>query len=122
MAYNQGETGNKGGRPKLTDKQRNVAKMTKDTFAELNEKMMTLTREELTDLIAGSLPYEAELFIIHMLDMGQNPNWADYERYLSRRIGKVADHVEISLPKPTIIQLSGDRQIVLGNELQEDDE
>ena len=123
MAYKKGESGNPKGRPPLSEKQRVVSKLTKETFAELCEKMMTCTREEIEDLLAATMPYEAELFIRHMLALGENPDWNQYNRYLDRRIGKVVEQVEMIVPKPTIIQLSGERQIVLGAEMpREDDE
>ncbi len=121
MTFVKGQSGNPGGRKPMTDEERAVKKLTKETFNDLSEKMMTCTKEELEDMIAMGLPFESELFIRMMLTLAEKGDMTQYQKYLDRRIGKVKEEVEINLPKPTIIQLSGDKQIVLGSERDEDE-
>lgn len=102
--FEKGQSGNPSGRPKETEQDKIVKKLTKETFNDLCEKMMTCTKDELADIIASSVPYEVELFIRHMLALGESPDWHSYEKYLSRRIGKVIDQVEHSGPDGKPIQ------------------
>ena len=119
--FKKGKSGNPGGRPKETEQDKIVKKLTKETFNDLCEKMMTCTKAELTAVIAGDVPYEVELFISHMLALGEQPDWSKYEKYLERRIGKVQDELKIELPKPTVIRLSSGEALVLGTDRDEDE-
>lgn len=96
--FKPGCSGNPGGRPKKTDKERAVEQLTKETWNDLCQKMMTLDRDALSALLGQSMPYEVELFIRHMLDLGERPSWDAYEKYLARRIGKVPSPHEVSGP------------------------
>jgi hypothetical protein len=95
-SFVKGQSGNPSGRRKLTEKEQAVKVMTQTQFAEIAELMMTKTKEQLMDILAGTIPYEMELFIRHMLDLGEAPNWSNYERYLRRRIGDVPQNIEVS--------------------------
>lgn len=99
----------------MSEGDRTVQKLTKETWNDLSQKMMTCSREELDELLAGKIPYEQELFIRHMLAIGENPDWHAYEKYLARRIGKVKDEVEVIMPKPTVILRRDGTEVVLGN-------
>lgn len=96
MAFQKGKSGNPGGRKPITEKEKAVNKLTKETFNDLCETMMKCTREEIIELISGKLPYESELFLLHMIDLGEKPDWAKYEKYLSRRIGPIKEEIEHS--------------------------
>lgn len=92
----KGQSGNPSGGRKLTNKDKKVKDLTRETWNELSQKMMTCTKEELESLVGGRLPYEVELFIRHMLALGETPDWSQYAKYLERRIGKIKDEVELS--------------------------
>jgi hypothetical protein len=99
--WKPGQSGNASGRPKLTEQERVVNQLTKETWNELCEKMMTCSRAELVRMIesdeaSNDLSYEARLFILHMLHLGNVPDWTAYEKYLARRIGKVKDEIDLT--------------------------
>ena len=114
--FKKGRSGNPGGRPKQTEQDKLVKTLTKETFNDLCQKMMTCTKDELEEIIAKSVPYEVELFIRHMLALGENPDWNQYQKYLERRIGKVQDEMKIEMPKPTVIRLSDGGAMILGTQ------
>lgn len=121
--FKPGETGNPHGRPPLSAADRALKKMTREVFSELQQLFMTSTRDEIMDYMNGpSVSYESELFIRHMLALGENPNWSDYSKYLDRRIGKVKDEVEINLVKPTVIRRHTGEEVVLGVKEEEQEE
>ena len=121
--FKKGVSGNLSGRPALTEEEKIIKKMTKETFNDLCQKMMSCSKEDLEDLVATKMPYEAELFIRHMLSLGEDPDWHAYAKYLERRIGKVKDEIEITaLPKPTIIKRADGSEVELGAKLEEIEE
>jgi hypothetical protein len=120
--FKKGKSGNPTGRPKLTPEDKAVKQLTRETWNDLSQKMMTCSQTDLEEILArGGMPFEAELFIRHMLKLGETPDWHAYEKYLARRIGPVKQEVEVSLPKPTIIELSDGRKIVAGASKEEGD-
>lgn len=114
-SFKPGSSGNPTGRPKLTPEEKAVKALTRETWNELSQKMMTCDKSELEALLAEKVPYEVELFIRHMLALGERPDWQAYEKYLARRIGPVKQEVEITAPKPTVIKrLGSGEEVVLG--------
>lgn len=120
--FKPGQSGNSGGRPKLTDKDRIVQKLTRETWNELSEKMMTCTKDQLEALIAAECPMEVETFIRHMLAINEDPDWHAYEKYLARRIGPVKQDINLTVhPKPTVINLLNGDKMILGTEGDNDE-
>jgi hypothetical protein len=114
--FQPGQSGNPTGKRPLTPQEKAVKVMTREQFAELAELTMRATKEEIEDLLGGKLPYEQELYIRHMLALGERPDWHQYRHYLERRIGKVPDQLEVTHPKPTVIEKRDGTQVVLGVE------
>lgn len=102
--FKKGKSGNPSGRPKLTPEDKAVKQLTRETWNDLSQKMMTCSQTDLEELLARGVPYESELFIRHMLKLGESPDWHAYEKYLARRIGPVKQELEISAPKPIVIK------------------
>ena len=109
--FKKGQSGNPGGRTPLTPEEKSVKLLTRQKFAELVQLIMTKSREDLEALISQSLPYEEELFIRHMLDLGQVTNWNQYDKYLDRRIGKVKEEMDVNVVRHTIKKLSGEERV-----------
>ena len=118
--FKKGKSGNPTGRPKETPEDKVVKQLTRQTWNDLSQKMMTCTQQDLIKLLAtGELPYESELFIQHMITLGEKPDWHAYEKYLARRIGPVKQELELSLPKPIVIHRRDGSQTILGHEEEE---
>lgn len=97
MTFKKGASGNPNGRPKLTPQEKFVNQLTRETWNDLSQKMMTCTKEELAELLSGPepLPMEVEIFIQHMLALAAEPDWTAYEKYLARRIGPVKQEIDL---------------------------
>lgn len=103
--FQKGVSPNPGGRPKLTPEDKIVKELTRKTWNDLSEKMMTCSTQELQELLAGDPPAEVEIFVRHILELAENPDWAAYEKYLARRIGPVPAQIDLNIhPKPTVIR------------------
>ena len=114
------QSGNPSGRAPDSPMDKIVKKMTKETFSNLAQLMMSKDKDGLEDVIAAKVPFEVELFIRHMLSLGENPDWAKYEKYLERRIGKVKDEVDVVV-KPFVINRPGGGTTILGTTTGEDE-
>ena len=122
MAFKKGVSGNPQGRPKETEKDKIVKKLTKETWNDLSEKMMTCSKDELEDIIAKECPFEIEIFIRHMLSLGEKPDWHQYSKYLERRIGKVQDELKIDMPQPTIIHYADGTSLEMSAKKEDEEE
>jgi hypothetical protein len=119
--FKKGRSGNPSGRPKQTPEEKAVKQLTRETWNDLSQKMMTCSQDGLEELLArGGLPFESELFIRHMLKLGESPDWHAYEKYLARRIGPVKQELELSAPKPIVIHRRDGSSTELG--YKEEDE
>lgn len=123
-SFKPGQSGNPGGRPRESQIERLVKKLTKETYAELVNLLMSSTEQEVMDYLNGpNVPLEQTLFIRHILDLAEKPNWVAYDKYLDRRIGKVKEEMDLSIrPGVKVIDLEPiGKKIVLGKNEEEEE-
>lgn len=108
----------------LTEEEKSVKLLTRKKFAHLVQMIMTKPKEDLEQFLAGpNIPFEEELFIRHVLALGDNPNFMAYDKYLDRRIGKVKDELELTAkPKRTVIHRQDGSQVELATRFIDPDE
>lgn len=119
-AFKPGESGNPSGRPALSQIEKDTKRMTRDQYASIQQVVMTKTKEELIEIVARGLPFEEELFILHVLELGEKPNMIAYDKYLDRRIGKVKEEIDVRGIRPTIIERRDGSEFILDVEEKEE--
>jgi hypothetical protein len=113
--FKPGQSGNPGGKPKYL--------LTADKIKTLISKYMDMNKEQLQVAIQASTTPAIELAIASTI--AQCIKAGDYSRLealLQRSIGRVKDQLEISTPKPYIIERLNGTQVELGAIAESKDE
>lgn len=107
---------NPGGRPKLSDAERKLRHSTKEQMKEVGDMIVNGSRVELVHILDNPHEYsELQYQIACALKVSsEKGDWFTVDKILDRLIGKVKDEIDVSLPKPTVIQLENGVEIVLG--------
>lgn len=105
------------GRPSIPDEIKNVRKLSPMLVSGMISKYARMTRGELTAVIEDRTTPAINITICVILAKAMQDG--DYTRLnflLDRSIGKVKENVEITIPKPTIIERLDGSQMQLGHD------
>lgn len=105
------------GRPSVPQELKNIQKLSPRIVAALISRYTRLTRAELSAVIEDKTTSAIDVTICVILAKAMQDG--DYSRFnflLDRSIGRVKENVEISIPKPTIIERLDGSQMQLGHE------
>jgi hypothetical protein len=119
--WKKGESGNPTGRPKLPPELKSIHALSVPEVQKIISKYCRMTMEEL--LACKQDPKLAALDRMIISGIMQAERHGDYSRLemlLVRTIGRVTDKMEISTPKPYVIERSDGKQVVLGSTVEEE--
>jgi hypothetical protein len=117
--FPKGVSGNPDGRPKDPAELKALKKLTKGQLELLVYKILNSTPEELKGFNKTVIELWLSSGAAKAIQAG------DYNRLmqlLDRVHGKVKEQVEISTPKPTIIRLRSGESLVMGAEIEDDED
>lgn len=115
--FKPGQSGNPGGRPKMPDDVKAIRLMDKIEYARKLHKFMNMERDELGAYLAGpGVPLIDEYIGAMVLSGAEHADPNKLETLLRRYIGPVKDEVEISQPKPLVIERADGSSRVLGSD------
>lgn len=117
-----GQSGNPNGRPKLPQDVKEARELTRASFTRLINKYLHSTPDVLKEVITNptSLVIDAIVCKI-LLECGQKGDTMRLAFIIERLLGKVKEEVEISTPRPTIIERSDGKEIVLATISRDED-
>lgn len=116
----KGQSGNPNGRPKLPEDIKAASKLTRASLEAIINKYMGMDKDQLGDVVKAKGTPVIELMIasiIHKALVHGDQQRLDF--MLNRLIGRVKEQVEISVPKPTIIERSDGTEVIMGVEKRE---
>jgi hypothetical protein len=122
---NDFKPGNPGGpgRPPLPPELKAAKRLTKTEFERIANQYLFATDAELEKAEQNSETPAIERLVISILRRGnKDGDHARAEWLLQRLLGKVTDKVEVSQPKPFVIERSDGSQLVLGAKVEKEDE
>jgi hypothetical protein len=123
VTFKPGQSGNPSGRPKVSNAEHRLRRMTKDEIKEVGTLLLDSNVEKLKEIEKDKHAPALRVWICSVaIKAIERGDMGALNSLLDRVIGKVKDELEVSLPKPTIIQLSGDKQIVLGSEVKNEED
>lgn len=112
----------RAGRPPLPPELRAVRRLTKTEFERLANKYLWASAGELSLALASpETPAFERLLVSIMLTGIEAGDHAKAEWLATRLLGKVKDELEVSTPKPFIIERLDGGQTVLGAKVEEDE-
>jgi hypothetical protein len=117
--------GNPGGpgKPPLPPELKEAKRLTKTAFEAMANRFLWMTTAELAAHHDDPATPAIERLIISILAAGETEgDQARAEWFLNRLLGKVTDKVEVSQPKPFVIQRSDGSETLLGAAPPKDEE
>ena len=94
--FPKGVSANPSGRPKVPEELKAVKRLSGDQFIELVTLILSKTREELEQIIAGpNVPYFQEMLIATFLKMPEVGDYRVIDKLLDRLIGPVPRDVKL---------------------------
>ena len=121
--FKKGQSGNPGGRPKLTDDMKRLSKLSKTSLEAAMNKFLHIDRAGLK--VIANDPASTMLDIAIASILTKAVTQGDQQRLdwiVSRLIGKVTDKVKVDMPRATILERAkGDEQLVLGAAFDKED-
>jgi hypothetical protein len=109
--FPKGVSGNPGGRPPLTDEERQARRLSREQFAEVANLLLSRNREELQKILDDpKTPYFMELMIKLMFEM----KYDELDKMLNRLIGKVPDEVNVGVRKPYVVERPNGQTVEMG--------
>lgn len=119
--WQPGQSGNPSGRPNLDPELRKLRELTKEQFKELATLLLSGTQEDLAELLAKPDTSMLTTWMIRVILTGaENGDYAKLDSLMNRLVGKVKDEMELTLPKPTIIEYEGSR-LVLTSKMEKEE-
>lgn len=113
----KGQSGNPAGRPPMPKELQNVRKLSPSYIKIVISKLCNMGKEDLEKYLKDNRTPMVEITIGAILVKATAEG--DYSRLnflLDRSIGKVKDNLEITIPKPTIIERLDGSQMQLGHD------
>lgn len=119
--FKPGQSGNPNGRPRIPDGLRDALALNKNILSRLINKYAQMTPAELKEVIkAGTAPSLEIIIASNLLKSATSGDGTGIGWMFDRSIGKVKDQLEVSAPRPYIIERSDGSQTVLGVTIDED--
>jgi hypothetical protein len=108
------------GRPPLPPELKAVRRLTKAEFETLINKYLWMDLSELEAATKSKALPAAEAYAVSIIASGiKSGNWSGFEWIAQRLLGKVQDKVEVTTPKPYVIEKLDGSQVVLGAKVEE---
>lgn len=119
--FKKGQSGNPGGKVKLPEDIKQARKLNQVELERIINKYLYMDRDAVKEAISSPSTPMMELMVASIVaQAAQKGDHARLEFVLQRMIGKVKDQLEVSTPKPFIVErLNGD-QILIGSKVEEE--
>ena len=109
--FKPGQSGNPSGKPK--------GLLTTTEVSGLLSKFCRLSRDELTAVIQNNKSSMIEITVASILaKAAKDGDYSRLEFLLARSIGKVKEQLEVSTPKPYVIERLDGTQVLLGSQTE----
>lgn len=100
-----------------------IRKLTKPELAEIATLIISGNMDEINKVRISPDETPLRKWICSVVSKGiQNGDMGTLNALLDRVVGKVKDEVEVSHPKPFIVEFDDGKQIVMGTKIESDDE
>lgn len=118
--FKPGVSGNPSGRPKLTEDEKRLRKLTKEQFKEIGDIIVSGNTSELDELIHDPKATVLQVAIATAMRAAiEKGDLGNVEILLNRLIGKPKEELEVTGITPTVIKLSNGEELVLGTKKEE---
>lgn len=119
-SFKPGQSGNPAGRPPHPPEIKQASQLSKTSFNAILNKYLHCNASELEFVVTNpNIPVIDMVVCKILLESGNKGDHVRLNFLIERLLGKVKEEVEISLPKPTIIQRSDGTEIELGARMEE---
>lgn len=123
IPWKPGQSGNPKGRPKLSDEEKKLRKLSKEQFKEIGDMIVNGKVEELFGIMEDPDATVLQKLVARGLQEAyEKGNWAVVNLLLDRLIGKVKEEVDVNLPRPTVVKFKDGLEIVMGATKDEEKE
>ena len=121
--FKPGQSGNPAGYPGLPKDIRDARKLGQIELERTVNRLIYMTSDELTAVITDtSVPMFDKILAQILCQASDKGDQARLDFILNRVVGKVQDRVEVTTPKPFIIERRDGSQIELGAKIESEDD